>query len=124
MSLEPPRQPSHSESSTVTIVRHACAGDKHAWQGDDDQRPLDPGGVDQAVALADTLVDSSVQRLVASPLRRCVDTLQPLATRLGLEVETTQRLSPDGSVTELLHDVSPQLAGAVLCTHGELMRPL
>ena len=108
----------------VTIVRHACAGDKQAWRGDDAQRPLDEGGARQAEALADTLDIASVQRLVASPMKRCIDTLAPLAARLKLDIEPTERLGPDGSIEELLGDERALPSGTVVCTHGELVRPV
>lgn len=62
---------------------------------------------------------------MASPTRRCVDTLAPLARRLGLPVETSTRLAADADVDALLDLVAdPLLDGAVLCTHGEVMEPL
>ena len=108
----------------VSIVRHACAGDKEAWHGDDDDRPLDEGGFEQAAALAAVLDAVAVQRLIASPTKRCVQTLQPLAAHLQLEIEHSDRLGPEGSVMDMLHSEWPSLLGSVLCTHGEVMRPL
>lgn len=109
--------------TNLTIVRHACAGDKRTWPGDDSQRPLDAGGIQQAAALADAFADESLQRLVASPTKRCIDTLKPLAERLQLEIETTRELSPGGSIELLFSDEHPKLSGTIFCTHGELMRP-
>jgi phosphohistidine phosphatase SixA len=79
--------PQQSGRSIVTIVRHTCAGDKEAWRGPDAERPLDEGGTRQAGALADTLGNASVHRLLASPTKRCIDTLVPLAARLQLDIE-------------------------------------
>jgi phosphohistidine phosphatase SixA len=115
---------SPSNGFYMSIIRHACAGDKQAWHGDDDDRPLDVGGLEQAAALAPVLEDLSVRRLIASPTKRCVQTLQPLAAHLELGIERSKRLSPDGSVLDMLDSEWPSLHGSVLCTHGELMRPL
>jgi broad specificity phosphatase PhoE len=109
----------------VYVVRHACAGHKDQWRGDDAERPLDPGGVAQAVALAGLLAQRPLRRLLSSPAVRCVETLVPLAERTGLAVETTAALgvdSPTADVIALL--VDPAAEEAVFCTHGEVMRPL
>ena len=108
----------------MSIVRHGCAGDSEAWAGDDAERPLDEGGFEQAVVLAPALDDVSVTRLIASPTRRCVQTLQPLAAHIGLEIEHSPRLGPEGSLIDMLENDWTSLLGSVLCTHGELMRPL
>lgn len=46
----------------------------------------------QAAALAGALADSGAARVIASPLRRCVDTARPVAERLHASVETDARL--------------------------------
>jgi 8-oxo-dGTP diphosphatase len=122
----PSRHRSYDRAIRNHLLRHACAGHKQEWPGyDDDERPLDPAGVHQAEALADALAGEEVRRLVASPARRCVDTLEPLARRLGLPVETSTRLSADADVDALLVLLAdPLLDGAVLCTQGEAMEPL
>jgi phosphohistidine phosphatase SixA len=108
----------------VWVVRHGCAGHKHEWPGDDDRRPLDRAGRQQADALVSLLGGLSPRRLRASPARRCVDTLGPLAGKLGLPVETTDRLRPDGYPGGLLALVDDDtMPGDVLCTHGEVMLP-
>lgn len=109
----------------VVVVRHGCAGRKDDWQGPDDERPLDAAGEEQARALADAIADLEVRRLLSSPARRCVDTLEPLASKLGLEIERTDQLTSEaapGALVELL--AAPTSAGAVLCTHGEAMTPI
>ena len=113
-----------SEERWVSIVRHGCAGDSEAWAGDDAERPLDEGGFEQAAALASALDDVSVTRLMASPTRRCVQTLQPLSAHVGLDIDLSARLGPEGSLIDTLENDWTSLLGSVLCTHGELMRPL
>lgn len=115
----------------VHLVRHGCAGDKHDWPGPDAERPLDAAGVAQAQALADLLADRPIRRLLSSPTARCRQTVEPLAHRLGLPVEDHDALRPDATRAELdglLAEVRAAApadgADVVLCTHGELMRPL
>jgi phosphohistidine phosphatase SixA len=109
---------------TIWVVRHGCAGDKDAWTGDDDARPLDAIGREQARAIADRLAPRGPTRLWASPTRRCVDTLAPLADRPGLAVLTTDELRPGGWPDGLLGWLETHAGpGDVICSHGEAMRP-
>lgn len=109
----------------VTIVRHALAGDKRRWTGPDRERPLDPRGESDAAALAAALTAFPIRRLVSSPTRRCVQSLQPLAAQTSLVVEHSDHLRkvvrPEAFHALVTDDGS---ADAVLCTHGEVMRPL
>jgi phosphohistidine phosphatase SixA len=109
----------------VYVVRHACAGWKSAWDGDDAERPLDEAGEAQAEALARVLAQRRPRRLYSSPARRCIDSLLPLARLSGLEVEMCERLAvgtPLDDLLALLHE--PGSDHAVLCTHGEVMGQL
>ena len=36
---------------TILLIRHASAGDRYRWWGDDADRPLDERGVAEAAAL-------------------------------------------------------------------------
>jgi hypothetical protein len=103
------------------LVRHACAGRKGSWSGPDDARPLDPAGERQALALADVLAGEPVRRLLSSPTRRCVQTLEPLAGRLGLPIEEVGWLGADADASAALAALGD---GELGCTHGELLRPL
>jgi phosphohistidine phosphatase SixA len=105
------------------VVRHGCAGHKDDWPGPDDDRPLDPAGEQQAEALAEVLTGEGPTRLVASPTRRCIDTLAPLGERLGLPVEVEPALRETTGVA-LVHLVAADACdGAAVCTHGEVMEP-
>jgi 8-oxo-dGTP diphosphatase len=107
------------------LVRHAHAGDKRQWQGDDAKRPLSERGRQQAEGLAHSLSGLSTPRLISSPYVRCQQTLRPLAARSYRSIETSRLLAPDARAAELdgfLRD--PDLEGAVLCTHGETLSGL
>jgi probable phosphoglycerate mutase len=47
--------------------------------------PLDPRGEEQAVAIATRLAEEDVAAIYVTPLRRTLETAEPLARRLGLE---------------------------------------
>ena len=106
----------------VYLVRHAHAGSKRNWEGPDQARPLSPQGHQEALGLIEQLRDRPVGRLLSSPAERCLQTVEPLAGRLGHPVEPIEALGVDGTgpgVMELL--TSPALQDAVLCTHGEVI---
>lgn len=106
---------------TLYFVRHAKAGDRGSWDGDDFHRPLSTAGWKQANRLADRLSLLDVSVLVSSPYVRCMQTLEPLGDRLGREVVADERLTEgapfEGSL-ELLDEVPD---GAVLCSHGDVI---
>jgi hypothetical protein len=53
---------------------------------------------------------------------RCRQTVEPLARARGLTLRTEPLLEPDGDVAELQRRLlTPDLDGAVLCTHGEFL---
>ena len=110
------------ETTTVLLVRHASAGSRSAWSGADDLRPLDPAGQAQAAALADVLAAYGVERVLSAPALRCVDTVRPLADRLGLPVERTPAAAEDGAGSDALPTLLRELAEggrpAVVCSQG------
>ena len=106
---------------SVYVVRHGKAGHRETWAGDDDtQRPLTKAGRRQAEALADRLTDAGVKTLWSSPYVRCVETLEPLAERLGLTIETDERLAEGVDFEHTLDLIREAGDGAVHCTHGDM----
>jgi 8-oxo-(d)GTP phosphatase len=72
----------------LVIVRHASAGSKAAWAGDDLARPLDPGGAAAAQVLAGLLARiAPAARVISSPAARCVQTVAPFAAQVRRRVE-------------------------------------
>ncbi|WP_224389907.1 histidine phosphatase family protein [Pseudonocardia sp. ICBG1293] len=70
-------------SSTVVLVRHAKAGSRAAWEGDDDLRPLSGTGFTQADRLAEFLARFGPDRLATAPPLRCSQTIEPYARTNG-----------------------------------------
>ncbi|MET0147222.1 MAG: phosphoglycerate mutase family protein [Ilumatobacteraceae bacterium] len=109
----------------ITIVRHARAGDKRTWDGPDRLRPLDPLGQRHADDLASLLAPYAVRRVISSPTTRCVQTVTPLADAVHVPIELWDELGPDGHSSRIVTCFGhPAFDDSVLCTHGELMRPL
>ena len=106
----------------VYLVRHAHAGKKAHWPGPDLARPLSAQGRREALGLTDQLDAHPLGRILSSPARRCLQTVQPLAARLGRPVEPEVLLGVDGTGAGVLELLSaPRLDQAVLCTHGEII---
>jgi 8-oxo-dGTP diphosphatase len=103
------------------LVRHAKAGERRVWEGDDIDRPLSKKGRKQAELVGRRLANLRPTTLVSSPHVRCVETLEPLAARLDLDVVVEPRLrerEPFEPVLELLADTP---AGTVMCSHGDII---
>jgi 8-oxo-dGTP diphosphatase len=108
----------------VYLVRHAIALGRSDWSGDDAKRPLTKRGERQAEGLVDLLAGADVRRLRSSPAVRCVDTVVPLARRLGLEVDHDDALyegTPTPTVLALLEAVAAEKGDTVLCSHGDVI---
>ena len=110
---------------TVYVVRHAKAGDREAWKGDDRLRPLTKSGERQADALVEILKDRPIDRILSSPYVRCVQSVEPLAKARKLPVEPSAELE-EGAGGESIIRLMERYAGqnTVLCTHGDLVEEL
>jgi broad specificity phosphatase PhoE len=113
---------------TILLVRHARAGRRDSWVGDDRLRPLSKKGRVQAAALPDTvlgLTGGAPPRLVSSPWVRCLETLAPLAVTLGGEVRPDDTLG-EGMGAKAVEALTGWMrqAPVVLCTHGDVIESI
>ena len=69
------------------LIRHA-----HADWSPDENRPLSSKGRLYAVRLAEVLAGIGISLIISSPALRAIQTVQPLADRLGLTIRTDPRL--------------------------------
>jgi phosphohistidine phosphatase SixA len=106
---------------TSVLLRHASAGHRHDFEHDDHLRPLDARGRRQSADLVELLRPFGLRRIVSSPYVRCVQTVEPLAAALGLQVEQDERLEEgaDAASAALLRE-----DGVVCCTHGDIVEAL
>jgi 8-oxo-dGTP diphosphatase len=105
----------------IYLVRHAKAGKREEWKGDDALRPLSPAGRRQAALLADTFAPLPPGRLLSSPYVRCVETLEPTADRVGTQVERVPALAEGRSYEDVLELIAGAPANSVLCSHGDVI---
>lgn len=110
-------------ASTVFLVRHAKAARRENWDGAERDRPLVKRGRAQAQRLALALAPERPVLLAASPWLRCVETAEPLAAALGIEVTRDQRLGYDGPDLDGWMREAAALPGsaAVAVGHGDLI---
>jgi 8-oxo-dGTP diphosphatase len=105
----------------MLLIRHARAGERAEWRGDDRRRPLDERGRKQAEDLVDLLADYPLTRILSSPYDRCVQTVEPLARARGIEIDIRDELGEErqlGDGVELARSLLDQ--DVALCGHGGL----
>lgn len=110
-----------SDTTKIYLVRHAKAGKREDWQGDDARRPLSRAGRKQADLLADTFAALPPGQLLSSPYVRCVETLQPTADKVGVQVEHVAALAEGGRFEDVLELIASAAANSVLCSHGDVI---
>ncbi len=110
-----------AQPAVIYLVRHAKAGERRVWTGDDVDRPLSKTGWKQSNAVARRLAKKNVTALYASPYVRCIQTLEPLGDLTGLQVQADKRLFEDEPFEPVLDMLNEAADGAVLCTHGDII---
>jgi broad specificity phosphatase PhoE len=114
--------------TTIELIRHAKALSRNDWWGRPDRdRPLTESGFDQARALRRELAEGPpIAALYSSPFTRCVQTLEPLAGALGLEVREEEGLAEAMTLPVLdggdAWVASAWLAGRALALLNRLVR--
>ncbi|MTD55381.1 NUDIX domain-containing protein [Amycolatopsis sp. RM579] len=110
--------------STVLLVRHAKAGKRDEWTGEDLLRPLSPAGMRQAQAVREFAPLFGVDRVFAAPLVRCVQTVQGIGDDLRAGVGQEPLLAeegywedPDRGLARLLAIVAAG-GSPVVCSQG------
>jgi 8-oxo-dGTP diphosphatase len=74
--------------------------------------------------LRETLADYFVDRIVSSPLRRCIETVEPIARLRGVEIESCDELAPDASIEETRALLRALPETSLVCTHREVIQRL
>lgn len=113
------------DKTSVLLLRHSPAGDRSDWVGDDRLRPLDRKGSRQAVDLVETLGSYPIKRILSSPYVRCLQTVEPLARKLGLVVEEVATLGEGHTRKQVLAALESVTGDLTLaCTHGDIMEEM
>jgi 8-oxo-dGTP diphosphatase len=107
------------------IVRHASAGERSTWAGNDRERPLDTLGEEQAEALIPLLAAYRIQRVLSADVIRCLETIGPYAGEARLTVESEPLVSETGYAQQPEQAVDRLLAllgshvPSVVCSQGK-----
>ena len=115
---------------TVLLVRHAEAGTRGGFPGDDALRPLSTTGAEQAAALHRVLPLFGPARVHSAPRTRCEQTVSAVAEDLGAEVHREPLLSeegyreqPEAGVRRFLR-IAGESGVAVVCSQGGVIPDL
>jgi 8-oxo-dGTP diphosphatase len=115
---------------TLLLLRHARAGKRSAFSGDDRLRPLDKAGRRQAREAVPVLAAFRPWQLLAADRVRCEQSVQPLAEHLGLPVLSAPTLSdeaydkePDAGLATV-REALEQPGTTVICSQGETIPAL
>jgi len=107
---------------TFYVVRHAKAGSRGHWTGDDRQRPLSKKGIKQAEELVQILAPFPITAVCSSPFLRCVQTVEPLARARKLPLKQTPSLAEGHGLAGAMEFIGdPKLDEVVLSTHGDIV---
>ena len=112
----------------LILVRHAQAGSRTGFAGDDMQRPLTGRGRHQGADIAGLLLDLVGTRPVtlrSSPYRRCIETVAPYAAAAGLHLHVEPWLAegPSDEARDRVRAIAPTLRdrAEVWCSHGDII---
>ena len=109
----------------VYLVRHAHAGSRHA-DSHDRYRQLSDKGWRRAGVITELLADIQVDEVISSAATRCVQTVQGVADRHGLEVIENDDLWEDADTDDVMAVLAAAVDGkksntVVVCSHGNLI---
>ncbi|OBH99569.1 NUDIX hydrolase [Mycobacterium scrofulaceum] len=119
-----------ADTKTVLVVRHATAGRKSRFKGDDTQRPLDKRGRAQAEALVPQLLAFGATDVYAADRLRCHQTVEPLAEELGVPVHNEPALTEEAYAKNPKRGrrrvlaIAEQQGTPVICTQGKVIPDL
>lgn len=114
-------------TGVVLLVRHASAGSRSAWKGDDRLRPLDDCGYRQAEELVRLLAHFDPREILSADFVRCRETVAPLAEALGLQVRDEPLLSEldypghEEELVDRLHAMGGPHRTTVACSQGDVI---
>jgi len=119
-----------ADTVPLTFLRHASAGVRDDWAGDDLHRPLDAEGAAESELLAALLSCFGPARVISSAAERCVATVRPYATATGAKVEIEPAFTIGRAENEPA-EAAARVAGivhagqpAVICAHRENLPPM
>ena len=117
------------EHRTVALIalRHGKAADPYRWEGPDSTRELTARGKTQAKQIAGGVAAFGVRRVLSSTAKRCLQTVSPLAKRLGKDVRSSKHLSQDSytgddeGISRKVRKAIEKQRSTVFCSHAPVI---
>lgn len=112
-------------TGVVLLMRHAKAGKRSEYRGEDRLRPLDKIGRRQARDAVPVLAAFGPTGARSADRLRCEQTVGPLAARLGLEIESAPEFSDDayaldpGPALKAVRALGRSGTATVICSQGD-----
>ncbi|MEV6601872.1 NUDIX hydrolase [Actinoplanes sp. NPDC051346] len=112
------------------LIRHAHAGRRKDFAGNDALRPVDDRGRAEAETVSAAAALFAPRQLVSATPLRCRQTLEPLATRLGLPIVTDAAFAEPADLDEIPARVKAAAARLVemrdgrrtaICSQGKVI---
>jgi 8-oxo-dGTP pyrophosphatase MutT (NUDIX family)/phosphohistidine phosphatase SixA len=117
----------NARTFAVIALRHGKAVSPGTWDGPDATRPLLHRGLEQSRNVAAAIAAFGPARLVSSTAVRCLSTIEPVATLLGLPVKPTDGISQDAyedgtaTVRKIVQKRLSRQKSVVFCSHGPVL---
>ena len=112
---------------SIHLIRHAQAGSRARWEGDDELRPLSDRGERQAELIATALAPAGIDEVWTSRYVRCRQTVEPLGAALDVQVHDHATLAEGGWGTDALDALLAAVAEGrtvAACSHGDVLPSL
>ena len=103
------------------LIRHAKAESRSGWTDGDTTRPLNDAGLRQAAELAASWSFETPDAVFSSPRLRCIQTVEPLASRFGRDVVIEPLLEEDTPFERLLPVLEQAPDRTVWSSHGDVI---
>jgi 8-oxo-(d)GTP phosphatase len=114
----------------LLIVRHATAGRRTRYKGDDRNRPLDKHGRAQAESLVSLLLAFGATDLHAADRLRCHQTIEPLAEKLSVSICSEPALTEEAyadsrkRARQRVLEIAEKPGTRVICSQGKVIPDL
>ena len=114
-----------AQTGTLYLFRHTTAGDRSRWIGRDEDRSLTKKGWREADAVASSLADAGIERIVSSPYERCVQSVKPLSKLIKAPIETSTLLGEEPDI-DAAYALVDSLVGTdtMISSHGDVIPAL
>ena len=115
------------DTKPLILLRHAKAVTRDEWQGEDDDRPLDSYGQNQAKRLLAIYQVFNLEEIHSSDAVRCYDTVVAIAKGLNIKLEVTGKLSESTfkkdkeKAFDYAKDLIKLNESVLLCSHNPIL---